>query len=615
MVSRTRSTWNHKSRHSFIWPLAIIFALFVGVNGGAANSIAPTNIAWKSYTSTGLQLTGLGLGKTFAFDLHTLNLPEGPEGDALIKSTNFTGPLVHFKSLDDANGDVGTGPIILISCDESIIDGGTKRENDATKLFTAAAAKSPRSIIFYTVQSDVCTFTSDVKGLPNIQSLVSKHAGVALLDILAGAEGRIEARVAYSSNPMITSLVDKSKPEGGESSTAVALIVLYATTGIISAFFIVILIAGAIRAHRNPERYRGDASQDSRGGRNRQSRARGIARAALEAIPIVRFGPRPASGEPGQVAPKELDIEMQQSASNLGSGFTSANVSQIHSHSHSGAHELTPPLPAFLNGGHELSEHSITTIPPAIPPTRPPLHTDSSAASTTAPTAGTATPVEADPRQLRCPVCLDDFEDGQELRVLPCRHSFHPDCIDPWLLNVAGSCPVCRIDLRPEDERGPLPAITLPPPPPPHPALLRSNSSSGGLNAQLARLLDNPTRSGLTREERIAALRDAMAQDGQQTGEATLAIRTVNPRSRRPELGVSRLRKVIFGSSGSGNSSTAAASVTTGGSSSSNNSASPAEQSPQTPPPRTRSRTRSNESRIALIGTEPSSPQIPHHRS
>lgn len=49
---------------------------------------------------------------------------------------------------------------------------------------------------------------------------------------------------------------------------------------------------------------------------------------------------------------------------------------------------------------------------------------------------------EMDPSQLRCPVCMEDFESGVDLRVLPCHHSFHPDCIDPWLLNVAGSCPL-----------------------------------------------------------------------------------------------------------------------------------------------------------------------------
>jgi hypothetical protein len=41
-----------------------------------------------------------------------------------------------------------------------------------------------------------------------------------------------------------------------------------------------------------------------------------------------------------------------------------------------------------------------------------------------------------------CPICTDDFVKGQDLRVLPCNHQFHPECIDPWLINVSGTCPL-----------------------------------------------------------------------------------------------------------------------------------------------------------------------------
>jgi len=47
-----------------------------------------------------------------------------------------------------------------------------------------------------------------------------------------------------------------------------------------------------------------------------------------------------------------------------------------------------------------------------------------------------------------CGVCLVDFDDGDELRVLPCGHSFHKECIDHWLLNSSTVCPVCKHDLR-----------------------------------------------------------------------------------------------------------------------------------------------------------------------
>lgn len=45
-----------------------------------------------------------------------------------------------------------------------------------------------------------------------------------------------------------------------------------------------------------------------------------------------------------------------------------------------------------------------------------------------------------------CPICILDFEEGDDLRVLPCEghHKFHKDCVDQWLLELSSSCPLCR---------------------------------------------------------------------------------------------------------------------------------------------------------------------------
>merc|ERR1712113_689373 len=50
-----------------------------------------------------------------------------------------------------------------------------------------------------------------------------------------------------------------------------------------------------------------------------------------------------------------------------------------------------------------------------------------------------------------CGVCLVSFDDGDELRVLPCGHVFHRECIDHWLLNSSTVCPVDKRDLLLED--------------------------------------------------------------------------------------------------------------------------------------------------------------------
>jgi len=44
-----------------------------------------------------------------------------------------------------------------------------------------------------------------------------------------------------------------------------------------------------------------------------------------------------------------------------------------------------------------------------------------------------------------CSICIDDFEAGEKIRLLPrCGHAFHTDCILPWLTERSGSCPLCK---------------------------------------------------------------------------------------------------------------------------------------------------------------------------
>lgn len=49
-----------------------------------------------------------------------------------------------------------------------------------------------------------------------------------------------------------------------------------------------------------------------------------------------------------------------------------------------------------------------------------------------------------------CSVCKDDFEINQELVNLPCKHSFHDECLAPWL-KERNSCPTCRFELPTDD--------------------------------------------------------------------------------------------------------------------------------------------------------------------
>ncbi|KAH8585857.1 hypothetical protein B0O99DRAFT_646047 [Bisporella sp. PMI_857] len=52
------------------------------------------------------------------------------------------------------------------------------------------------------------------------------------------------------------------------------------------------------------------------------------------------------------------------------------------------------------------------------------------------------------PEPTSCSVCTEDFVESENVRILHCGHIYHQRCIDPWVLEYAGTCPLCRITLR-----------------------------------------------------------------------------------------------------------------------------------------------------------------------
>ncbi|PWN25774.1 hypothetical protein BDZ90DRAFT_62584 [Jaminaea rosea] len=46
-----------------------------------------------------------------------------------------------------------------------------------------------------------------------------------------------------------------------------------------------------------------------------------------------------------------------------------------------------------------------------------------------------------------CPICLSNFAEGEQVRLLPCSHLFHKACVDPWLITIKKFCPSCRRDI------------------------------------------------------------------------------------------------------------------------------------------------------------------------
>jgi len=44
----------------------------------------------------------------------------------------------------------------------------------------------------------------------------------------------------------------------------------------------------------------------------------------------------------------------------------------------------------------------------------------------------------------RCLICLGDYEEDEDIRILTCRHAFHQPCVDRWLEQGKNNCPACR---------------------------------------------------------------------------------------------------------------------------------------------------------------------------
>ena len=51
--------------------------------------------------------------------------------------------------------------------------------------------------------------------------------------------------------------------------------------------------------------------------------------------------------------------------------------------------------------------------------------------------------MESSDGEQQCSICQEEIEVGESIKILPCKHHFHTDCIDHWL-SMHADCPVCR---------------------------------------------------------------------------------------------------------------------------------------------------------------------------
>ena len=158
-----------------------------------------------------------------------------------------------------------------------------------------------------------------------------------------------------------------------------------------------------------------------------QSRAKGLARAVLDTFPIVKFDRSEGEARPTKDVERGAELtnwevvdapklsDASDGSEQGGSGSNSFPNQPNQGTGEGGSADGPLQRTALTRSGTQASRQNPDVTPQTI---------------------GRET----------CPICIVDFEEGDDLRVLPCegKHRFHQACVDPWLLELSSSCPLCR---------------------------------------------------------------------------------------------------------------------------------------------------------------------------
>ncbi|ODN79024.1 hypothetical protein L202_04529 [Cryptococcus amylolentus CBS 6039] len=298
-----------------------------------------------------------------------------------------------------------------------------------------------------------------------------------------------------------------SSSSGGKKKTSAGMIVLYAITGVVASMFLMMLVMGARRALRQGRRGGpvgegwGEGGETGGGG---QGKAAGLAQAILDTFPVIQFhraggggggagGREEGAGGGEGRGRKKVDDEESLAMTQVDRDDSKVGVVAEQYHH--------PPAESRIehdNSLHTTDNISLSTLPIPIAASSSTTgfqtthETSTSTSILDSPSAlavgegkgETGGKGEKEEEEQHCPICLVEFEDGDDLRVLPCErtHMYHRGCIDPWLLRVSASCPLCRKDFNHPSSPSGTPTPTTPsfPISNPIPTLPDSISGAGG---------------------------------------------------------------------------------------------------------------------------------------
>ncbi|KAH7108404.1 hypothetical protein BKA62DRAFT_20654 [Auriculariales sp. MPI-PUGE-AT-0066] len=449
----------------------------------------PAHLSRSDNVSDGSWIT-LNSAPRFTFSAWSIKfLLSGPTSDGWHK-----GAFVRFNETGLANETMSTATpwIALVNCDRNATQDNSTEDID---IFTFARDRGAAAALMYTNLADTCVINEEYLG-PDFERVLDVFAFTdeSSRDLVLSQFSTVDdSRVWYNASRINSSsaevLQDIARPtddtrvtgpyliailnayntthvevdptdpapvtqhaQKSKQSTGLAMIVLYAITGCVSLLFIIVIASGAVRAIRHPDRYGPRAADPTTGDEGGQSRAGGLTRAILDTFPVMKYAVAPVSnmrsntpGPKNGTSVSDDDVELKAAGKQHAETDTARDASS-QSRRSSWDHEavLAMRYAAGQDAGPS-SPRSSTGSPTTDHPstlTRP--TTSSSPTGSGVRTAGTSVGSES------CPICLADFQEGVDVRVLPCngQHMFHRDCVDPWLLETSGTCPLCREDFN-----------------------------------------------------------------------------------------------------------------------------------------------------------------------
>lgn len=150
-------------------------------------------------------------------------------------------------------------------------------------------------------------------------------------------------------------------------------------------------------------------------------------------------GPGSPSPEGGERSLLTDEQEVHDSQRSILNDPTDADASQTHPPPPVDLSIISPPLLP------PLTETNPSFSP--ILPAHPPLSSSTDNAGPSRNSRKHKRPTRRYFSKDECAICMDAFEKGDIVRILPCGHVFHKEECDEWLMKWRKLCPTCRADV------------------------------------------------------------------------------------------------------------------------------------------------------------------------